>query len=82
MKNKPSTKKWRALIRIEEINLEKGVMHVVVPGWSSEQMIPIALKTIPENVQKLITPTKRCYAQVNIGTENYKDLKFSDWEIS
>ena len=75
MKRKPSTKKWRVLIRIEKIDLEKGILYVIVPGWSSEQVIPINLKTI-------LTPDKRCFAQVNVGTENYKDLKFSDWEIS
>ena len=74
-------KLWRQLVRVVDVSDNREYCHIVVPGWYSNEKIKINLETLPENIQGLIMVGKRLHAQVNVGAENYEDLRFCQWEI-
>lgn len=75
---RPTDKLWRTLIRVEFIAGREA--HVVVPAWDSKQVVKVKLSQIPEHIKSHLYEGKRLHARVNIGADEAKDLRFSDWE--
>lgn len=71
---------WRTLIRVMTVNGYKDEVGVVIPGWNSNLTVQIPMHRIPLELRKQLTKDFRCFAKVNIGAEDWKDLKFEDWE--
>ena len=78
----PSRELWRSLLRVDNMDEEKGYFYVVVPGWNPKKTIRLRLEDLPENVSFLIKKGQdRLHAEVNIGAENYRDpLLCVRWE--
>ena len=76
----PSRKPWRTLVRIAEIEEKGGYFYVIVPGWNADEKIRVYLDDVPGELRKLIKPSQRLHAQVNLGAEAPKEMYFSDWE--
>jgi len=77
----PSRRPWRTLVRVYDIDLDRGFFYVIVPGWDARTKIRLDLDNVPEHIRKLVNPEKRFHAQVNIGAQSAHDLYFDDWEI-
>lgn len=77
---KPSERPWRALIRVCDVDHDRGSFSVVVPGWNSQVKVRLDLEEVPDEIRRLVEPDKRFHARVNIGAESKSDLHFEDWE--
>lgn len=80
---KPSEKMYRTLLR--GVRITDTTYYVNIPAWDSHYdcIIPIPLTNVPAEIIELyITGMNiRCHAKVNIGADDIKDLKITDWEI-
>ena len=76
----PTRKPWRSLVRVEDIERERGYFYVVVVGWGAEQKIPIALDEVPEGIRAQLKAGYRLHAKVNRGALRAEDLFFDEWE--
>lgn len=77
----PSRKPWRTLVRVEEVERERGFFYVIVPGWNPRKKIRVSIEDLSDDIQRLVEPDKRFHAQVNVGAENHEDLYFDEWEV-
>lgn len=77
----PSRKAVRTLIRVNDIDQDRGFFYVVIPGWDVRTKVRLDLSNVPDTLRSLIQPGKRFHAQVNIGAESSSDLFFDDWEM-
>jgi CheY-like chemotaxis protein len=76
----PSRKSTRALVRVNDIDLDRGFFYVVVPGWDVRAKVRLDLYNVPTEIRKLVKPDKRFHAQVNTGAQSAHDLYFDEWE--
>lgn len=78
----PSTRQWRTLIRVT--SYDGAVATIVIPAWDSRKTLIIS-KELPSYVKDFLDEQKdfpvRIYAEVNIGIDFVKELKFDNWEI-
>ena len=79
-KFQPSRRPWRTLVRVEEVEAERGYFYVIISGWSSREKISVSFDNLPRNFRSLVEQQKRLHAQVNVGAENPDDLYFDSWE--
>ena len=79
---RPEDTLWRTLVRVDDVDRENGVMHVIVPPWSTEERVPIAMSDVPREIWELAEPDRRFHAEVNTGAEKVDDLRFTLWETS
>ena len=79
----PARKSWRALIRIENIDVVDdgpGLVDIVVPGWNPNKVLQLSYPTLPPEVFEGVEAGQRLYARTNLGAENEDELFFCDWE--
>lgn len=76
----PSRRPWRTLVRVHEVDMERHFFYVILPGWNVREKIPLEIRSVPEEIQKNLSPGKRFHAQVNIGAESFNELYFDEWE--
>lgn len=79
-KFRPSRKVWRTLIRVEDIDAERGDFFVIVPGWTQSEVVRLALQDLPGAVRPSILPGARVHAKVNLSAEGHDELFFEEWE--
>lgn len=77
---RPSRQAWRTLVRIEDVDAERGYVFVIVPGWTPSEVVRLVLRDIPESVWPAIVPDARVHAKVNLTAEGHDELFFEDWE--
>ncbi|MFW6173978.1 MAG: hypothetical protein ACOC5T_09560 [Elusimicrobiota bacterium] len=73
-------KLFRQLVRVVDVDRDKGHFHVIVPGWDPEAKIYVSFCHLPEEMRNKIEPGERYHAQVNIGAKHRGELYFSGWE--
>jgi CheY-like chemotaxis protein len=76
-----SRRSWRTLVRVENVDYERGYIYVIVPGWDPKQGVKLLLDDLPSEVREGIDYQERFHAQVNIGAEANEDLYFEAWEV-
>lgn len=74
------TRPWRTQIHILSIDYATAEFWFEIPGWTSDEVIRKSLDILPWVVRLQIHQDFRCHARVNIGADDAKDLRFSDWE--
>lgn len=73
---------WRTLIHfLSEDEDFRGLYFVEIPGWSVDQIIKVRVSLLPSEIQAVIKPDYRCFAQVNLGAESDIDLFVCEWEL-
>lgn len=78
----PSRRAWRTLVRVDDVERERGLyFYVVVPGWDPSTIIRLRMADVPQAIRDKVEPDARFHAQVNLGAENQADLFFSEWEL-
>jgi hypothetical protein len=76
-----SRRPWRTLTYVEERDIVKGYVYIIVPAWNPKEIVSLRLDTLPDKITQLMKEGKNYFhAQVNLGAEAYEDLYFSDWE--
>lgn len=76
-------KPWRALVRIEEVDVKNNASYVVIPSWHTEAKIQIFWDNFPEELRPLAQQEDhRFHAMVNLGSEQIQSLYLYDWEAS
>ncbi len=78
----PSRRPWRTLVRIEDIDEERELLHIIIPGWDPKSVIRLLFKDIPSKFRTCISQQPRFYAKVNIGAEEHTELYLEDWELA
>lgn len=79
--NQPSREPSRTLIRIEDINIDAGYFHVILPGWNTKEKIKLLFDDVSIEIQTRIKLGQlQFHARVNIGCECKSKLFFIDWE--
>ncbi len=78
---KTTEKMWRTLVRIQSIDFDKQIVTVVIPGWDTKKSVDITFECLPKHFREKIVDLRRVFAEVNVGAETEKDLKFSNFEI-
>lgn len=73
---------WRTLVRIEEIDMDRQCLYLVVPGWNRNEVIRLRTSDLPKEIFERIGDQKRFHAQINIGAEGSEELYFERWEAS
>ena len=77
----PNRKPWRTLVRVVEVDSERGYVSVVVPGWSVRDVVQVELVSIPAELGHRLGPDARLFCQVNLGAESENDLYLDGWEV-
>jgi hypothetical protein len=76
-----SRQPWRTLVRIEEYDKTREVLHVVIPAWDANQTIGLQIQDVSNEIQqRILEGHEHFHAQVNLGAETYEDLYFTAWE--
>jgi hypothetical protein len=81
---RPVRRPWRALIRIEDIRQTDGgseFAFVVVPAWSSNEVVKLPTTLIPAEILKKLGAGSRLHAKVNLGAVGNEELFFEEWEL-
>lgn len=76
----PSRRPTRTLVRVNDIDSDRGFFYVVVPGWDVRAKVRLDLNNVPPEIKNMVEPDKRFHAQVNIGAQSAHDLYFDEWE--
>ena len=76
----PTRRPWRTLVRVEEVDSDRGFFYAVVSSWDAEKKIKINSECLPEEIRDHLAAGKRLHAQVNTGAHSYEDLFFDEWE--
>ena len=76
----PSRRPWRSLVRVEEVDHERGCFYAVVSSWDVHKKIRIDNDGVPGEILKRLQPGRRFHAEVNTGAESHEDLFFVSWE--
>ena len=76
----PARSGWRTLIRVVDASDDGGYCHVVVPGWSYDQVIRLYFRDVPEAIRPRMTTGAYLHAKVNIGAHSFDELYFDEWE--
>ncbi len=78
---RPSRQPWRTLIRVEEYDASRKIMHVVIPAWDTNQTVGLQIQDVSSEIQqRILDGHEHFHAQVNLGAETYEDLYFTEWE--
>lgn len=77
-----SRRRWRTLIRIEDVDLEKSIVYVVIPGWNPFDVVRLPLSLFPEEQREKVVPSARFFAKVNTGASHHEELYFEEFEIA
>ena len=77
-----SRRKWRTLIRIEDVDLEKLIAYVVIPGWNPNKVVRLPLIMFPEAQREKVIPNARFFAKVNTGALHHEELYFEEFEVA
>ncbi len=80
-KYRASRKPWRTLLRIEDYDVRREMLYVVLPGWNSTELLRVPLKMIPSQHRSGILPGMRLGVQTNLGAESQYDLYFDQFEF-
>lgn len=72
---------WRALIRIEEVDVETSCAYAIIPAWHTKIKHRIYFDEVKRNTTANIEAGTRFHAQVNLGSESSKHLFITHWEI-
>lgn len=78
---RPSRRPWRALVRVERIEEERSLVHVVIPAWDPDTVIRYPMEFLPEAMRNRLNVQLRFHAQINLGAETRDELYFKDWEV-
>jgi hypothetical protein len=81
---RPVRRPWRTLIRIEQLRQAdggNGLAFVVIPAWSSNEVVKLPITLIPPEILKKLGEGSRLHAKVNLGAVSNEELFFEDWEI-
>jgi CheY-like chemotaxis protein len=83
-KYRQERKPWRTLVRIADIDdgTSNTVLYVIVPAWSSVEVIRILKRHLPVLLQEKAQVGFRFHANVNLGTENQEDMYFDQFQWS
>ena len=63
----PKRRPWRTLVRIEEVDSNRGLFYAVVSSWDAHKKIRIHFEDIPRVILRQLSPGKRFHAEVNSG---------------
>lgn len=77
----PSRRPWRTLVRVHDVDHDRGLVRIFLPGWNPYKGLRLRLKDIPSAVLPRVHDGARLHAHVNIGAEKHGDLFFERWEI-
>lgn len=77
----PSRKPWRSLIRVIEVDRQRNIFYVVLPGWLTNDVIALPLNLVGDNFTSKIIPGLRFHAKVNMGAPGMDELYFYDFEF-
>jgi hypothetical protein len=80
----PEFKFWQTLVRV--VKVEDNVVTFVIPAWMSEDenednKVQMSLKDFPEEIQKIIKPKIRFFADVNLGATKLSQLIVKDFKF-
>ncbi len=75
-----SRRPWRTLVRVNDVDPDRGDFYVVIPGWDVRAKIRLDLDSVGQDIKCLVKPGKRFHAKVNIGAQLAEDLYFDEWE--
>ena len=78
----PSRHPWRTLVRVSEVDEQRGFTYVIVPPWDVRKKIRIDIESLPSTIREHLGPEQRFHAMVNTGARNHEDLFFQDWELT
>lgn len=79
---KSTRRPWRAQILFLEQDIDdRNAYFIELPGWQRDEVLRIQLKHLPNELQSLVHPEFRCFAQANLGSDNVDDLYLCEWEI-
>ena len=76
----PARRPWRTLVRVHDASDDANYCHVVVPAWSSDQVIRLYIQDLPDAIRPLMTAGARLHAKVNIGARSFDEVYFDEWE--
>jgi hypothetical protein len=82
MADRNSPRSWRALVRIEAVDKDSGLVQAVVPQWDPTASILLPVSAMPSELAKTLKPGQRLIAYVNIGVEKEEDLRFSNFRAA
>lgn len=77
----PSRRLWRTLVRVYDVDRERGFVHIFIPGWDPRKGLRLRIQDIPSAVERQLHDDSRLYVHANIGAENHEDLFFERWEV-
>jgi hypothetical protein len=75
-----SRRSWRTVVRVADVQRDRSLLDVVVPGWNPHEVVRLRMDEIPSRLQAALAPEKRLTAHVNIGAETQEELFFEKWE--
>lgn len=73
--NDVKTKRWRTLIHFLHVDETYGEYWVRLPAWDSRICFLITKENIVPEIRESIKENLRCYGLVNLGAEDYRDLR-------
>ena len=76
----PTRRPWRSLVRVEEVDHDRGYFYAIVSSWDVHKKIRIDNDSIPAKIRELLQPGRRFHAEVNTGAESHEELFFVSWE--
>lgn len=76
-------KPWNTLIRIEDVDNERGYIFIVAPGWNSTEVIRLSIDSIPQEIEHEINFEGKIHfnAEVNLGAEDQRDIYIHNWQL-
>jgi hypothetical protein len=80
----PSRKPHRTLLRVVHVTSESNekVIDVIIPGWNPHKAVRFPASLLPADLQDIVVPKVRLFAQVNIGARRSDDLYFREFELA
>lgn len=70
----------RTLVRIDEVDQERGIVDAFIPAWNPNQAVRFPLSVIPVQYRQGLKPDDRFFAQVNTDAGNSEELFFRAFE--
>ena len=70
----------RTLVRVAEVERERGYLYVIIPGWSPRDKIRVSFADISSVPPSHLTPGTRLHATVNVGADSASQIYIDDWE--
>jgi CheY-like chemotaxis protein len=78
----PFRRPWRALIQVDEMNIESGeqVVDAHIPSWNPHQAVRFPAALVPPPLRSELASGVCLFAKVNIGADRAQDLYFFNFE--